>query len=55
MTDIKVANATKPDMCPANPNFSSGPCTKRPGWHVGVLENALVGRSHRSQPVKARI
>ncbi len=55
MTDIKVANATKPDMCPANPNFSSGPCTKRPGWHVGVLENALVGRSHRSKPGKARI
>ncbi len=55
MTDMKVAKATKPDVRPANPNFSSGPCTKRPGWHPGVLENALVGRSHRSRPAKARI
>ncbi len=55
MTDMNVVNATKPDMRPANPNFSSGPCTKRPGWSVRVLENALVGRSHRSKPGKARI
>ncbi|MCF6326393.1 MAG: phosphoserine transaminase [Devosiaceae bacterium] len=55
MTDMKVANATKPDMRPANPNFSSGPCAKRPGWSPAVLENALVGRSHRSKPAKARI
>ncbi len=55
MTDMHVVNATKPDMRPANPNFSSGPCTKRPGWSPAVLENALVGRSHRSKPAKARI
>ncbi len=55
MTDMKVATATKPDMRPANPNFSSGPCSKRPGWSPDVLRDALVGRSHRSKPAKARI
>ena len=42
-------------MRPANPHFSSGPCAKRPGWNVKNLENALVGRSHRSKPGKARL
>ena len=36
-------------------NFSSGPCAKRPGWSVNILDNALVGRSHRSKAGKERL
>jgi phosphoserine aminotransferase len=45
----------KPLQRPHNPNFSSGPCAKRPGWRADVLSNALVGRSHRSTPGKERL
>ncbi len=45
----------KPTYKPQNPNFSSGPCAKRPGWSIQVLESALVGRSHRAKPSKARL
>ncbi len=51
MADMLTAPAVKP----ANPNFSSGPCAKRPGWTINVLADALVGRSHRAKPAKARI
>ena len=47
--------AAKPNARPANPNFSSGPCAKRPGWSPEALKGALVGRSHRTKPAKARI
>jgi phosphoserine aminotransferase len=47
--------SVQPVSKPANPNFSSGPCAKRPGWSPDVLSNALVGRSHRSGPGKARL
>lgn len=46
---------TPPTTKPQIPHFSSGPCAKRPGWSVTKLENAYVGRSHRSTGGKARI
>ncbi|MFO8028046.1 MAG: phosphoserine transaminase [Opitutales bacterium] len=45
----------KPSTKPARPYFSSGPCSKRPGWSTDALNEALVGRSHRAKPAKARI
>ncbi|MBM3558942.1 MAG: phosphoserine transaminase [Alphaproteobacteria bacterium] len=45
----------RPELRPANPCFSSGPCAKRPGWSPAVLEGALVGRSHRAAPARARL
>ena len=45
----------KPQRRPACPNFSSGPCAKRPGYSVTALQNALFGRSHRSKLGKARL
>jgi len=45
----------KPNIRPDNPNFSSGPCTKRPGWGLAALDDALLGRSHRAAPGKAKL
>jgi phosphoserine aminotransferase len=45
----------KPAMRPARPEFSSGPCAKRPGWSPENLGNAVLGRSHRSKLGKARL
>ncbi len=44
-----------PAVRPARPFFSSGPCAKRPGWTADALNGALVGRSHRSKPGKAKL
>ena len=38
----------KPTRRPSRPNFSSGPCAKRPGWSPAALEGAAVGRAHLS-------
>ncbi|NWF58506.1 MAG: phosphoserine transaminase [Fischerella sp.] len=48
-------NITPPITKPRVPHFSSGPCAKRPGWSVSVLQNACVGRSHRSESGKAKL
>ena len=45
----------QPDLKPTTPNFSSGPCTKRPNWSPIVLANACLGRSHRSAEGKERL
>ncbi len=44
-----------PSQKPNRPFFSSGPCSKRPGWTLSALDGALVGRSHRAKIAKARI
>ena len=38
-----------------NPNFASGPCSKRPAWSLDALKDAAVGRSHRSSLGKEKI
>ncbi len=50
-----MAEPLRPTVRPTTPLFSSGPCAKRPGWSVTALKGALVGRSHRSKPGKARL
>lgn len=49
MTDLT------PGLRPANPQFSSGPCAKRPGWSPEALKNAALGRSHRAKLGKSRL
>jgi len=45
----------KPINKPSNPNFSSGPCAKRPGWKIENLIKANTGRSHRSGEAKSKL
>jgi phosphoserine aminotransferase len=45
----------KPSVKPTNPNFSSGPCTKRPGYDLTKLNTDSLGRSHRSALGKQRL
>ncbi|MCW2282434.1 phosphoserine aminotransferase [Rhodoblastus acidophilus] len=46
---------SKPAALPKNPNFSSGPCAKRPGWSFEALHDAPLGRSHRAKVGKAKL
>src|SRR5690348_12730173 len=50
-----MTEVVRPAVRPARPFFSSGPCAKRPGWTPEALNNALVGRSHRSKPGKTKL
>ncbi len=45
----------QPQVKPRNPNFSSGPCSKRPGYDVSELDVSTLGRSHRSGLGKAAL
>jgi len=45
----------KPNVKPANPNFSSGPCSKRPGFSLDALKDAPLGRSHRATIGKEKL
>ncbi|CAO3431694.1 phosphoserine transaminase [Azospirillum endophyticum] len=49
------ASISRPSRRPSTPLFSSGPCAKRPGWSLDALDGALLGRSHRSKPGKAKL
>ena len=53
MADFSVT--AKPVARPQNPNFSSGPCAKRPGFSLAALEGAALGRSHRAKGPKAKL
>lgn len=44
-----------PAVRPANPRFSSGPCSKPPGFTLRRLADAPLGRSHRASACKARL
>ncbi|MCX7305691.1 MAG: phosphoserine transaminase [Hyphomicrobiales bacterium] len=50
-----MTSVMKPGLRPANPNFSSGPCAKRPGWSPDALKNAALGRSHRAKIGKTKL
>ncbi|PTL86720.1 MAG: phosphoserine transaminase [Candidatus Liberibacter europaeus] len=50
-----MLDTCKPTLKPVRPFFSSGPCVKHSGWSLSVLENALLGRSHRCSLGKAKI
>jgi phosphoserine aminotransferase len=45
----------KPEEKPANPKFSSGPTSKRPGWSLAEFNTESLGRSHRAKQPKARL
>ena len=50
-----MSELNKPAARPANPRFSSGPCSKHPGYSLDNLNNAFLGRSHRASEGKARL
>jgi phosphoserine aminotransferase len=50
-----IVKMNKPIKKPNNPNFSSGPCAKRPGWNIQNLRIDTLGRSHRAKLPKQRL
>ncbi len=50
-----MTDTAMPGLRPNNPRFSSGPCSKRPGWSLDALNDAPLGRSHRAKVGKAKL
>ncbi|MFT5116541.1 MAG: phosphoserine aminotransferase [Kiritimatiellia bacterium] len=50
-----MPDVIQPTNKPANPNFSSGPCSKRPNYDVSQLDVSSLGRSHRAAIGKAAL
>jgi phosphoserine aminotransferase len=50
-----IAGDARPHVRPQNPQFSSGPTKKRPGYSYAALDTACLGRSHRSKVGKAKL
>ena len=50
-----MADLATPGSRPVNPNYSSGPCAKRPGWSLEALKDAALGRSHRAKIGKSKL
>ncbi len=50
-----MTEVTKPQVRPARPFFSSGPCAKPPGWDAAKLQTECLGRSHRAKIGKSRL
>ena len=46
---------TRPLVKPIRPEFSSGPCAKRPKWSLKFLNNSTLGRSHRHTIAKSKL
>ena len=52
---MAIISSPPPALRPENPNFSSGPCAKRPGYSLDALSHAMLGRSHRAAAPKKRL
>mmetsp|Transcript_4801 Transcript_4801/g.8164 ORF Transcript_4801/g.8164 Transcript_4801/m.8164 type:complete len:397 (+) Transcript_4801:120-1310(+) len=52
---VRALSSAAPSVKPENPMFSSGPCSKRPGWTPSALATESLGRSHRSKIGKERL
>ena len=54
MASDSNAIVIRPTLRPVNTCFMSGPCAKRPGYSLTVLDTALLGRSRRADSPTAR-